>query len=233
MKVQIKIDSAAIMAQLTELGQERQGPFILSKTLNRLAKQVQSNLAADIKDNLKIKPARWTFIKQSVKIGSGSWSTKSRLRVTIDIDPRANFLNEFEEGEEHLPIGGRKFLAVPVKRVFGNSVIDANNPLRIKNLNLHDVKGNRMEGNLQTFLVHSKKTGTPLVLQRVAKDAVGKGRKGINRKTGVRMLYTLLRESHRPRRIHWESVANATVSGDAEGIWTEVISQALKDTRRA
>lgn len=230
MQVKIKIDSAAILTQLKELGESRQGPFVLSKTLNKLAKQVQANLQQDIKSNLKIRPNRWQFIKDSVKIGKESWSTKTRLKVQIEIQDRAAFLNDFEQGAQHLPINGRSMLALPNIKALGTS-LDSDSPLRVKNLHLQQ-KGKNLEGQQHTFMTRSLSSGNPLILQRVAPDAKGKDRKGRRRSTGLRLLYVLLHSTHRPQRIHWQSTADATVQGEAYGIWSDVIAQALKDSKR-
>ena len=207
------------------MGQERQGPFILSRTLNQLAKKVQTNLKTDINSSLKIR--RKQFINNQVKIDNGTWALKTRLKVTIHLTDLGAFIGDFEEGGEHVPINGHTWLTKPNPKVFGNRILRADDPLRAGNLNLHDYKGNTI-GNERTFLVHGKQT--PLILQRTS-PVNGRRQRGTNKATGVRLLYTLVKQSHRPMKIHWYDTSNATVQYEAEGIWIDVIRQALANPK--
>jgi hypothetical protein len=55
MQIKIKIDDASVRAQLKELGAERQTNFILSRSLNLLAKRVQTNLQSNIENSLNLR----------------------------------------------------------------------------------------------------------------------------------------------------------------------------------
>jgi hypothetical protein len=196
--------------------------------LNLLAKRIQDNLREDFQASLQLRRAGW--VKQQVKIDKGTWSTKTRLRVTIYLTDNASFIGDMEKGAERVPILGRKYLAIPNKKVFGKSVIGQDNPLRIKNLDLHSTPFGT-QGKLRTFIIQAK-SGTPLVMQRVEKDATGKGRRGRDRKTGLRILYNLVKHSRRPRKIHWSNVAYNTVDIESYGIFTEVMRDALASIKK-
>lgn len=224
---QIRIDSEAVLAQLAELGEERQGPFILARGLNLLAKKVQANLRQNITETLKVRRKAW--MNRQTKIDRGTWATKTRLKVRIYMDDPASFVADFETGADHTPILGRKFLAIPNPKVFGRSIIGKDHPLRVKNLNLRATPWG-LRGDQRTLVIQAN-SGTPLVVQRVGQDVRGAGRRGVKRTSGLRLLYTLVKLSRRPRRIAWYQTAEATVAGEQVGIFAEVISAALRDTR--
>lgn len=229
MKVSIKIDRQAILSQLEELGQEKQGPFILSRTLNILANEVQKNLRKDFETSLTLRRKGWVL--QQVKINKEQRSTKARLTVTIEVTDQASFINPMEKGAEHLPINGKKFLVIPNSKSFGKRVIGKDDLLNIKNLGLTN-SPHGLQGRQRTFVINSKATGTPLVMQRVANDAANSYRKGIKKSTGLRMLYTLIKMSKRPKKIHWYSTATQTVQEQFTNIAAEVMSKALKDSKK-
>ena len=230
MQVNITIDSASVLNPLKELGQDRQGPFILSKSLNLLARKVQDNLREDIRQTLHVR--RWSWVKNSVKIDKGTWSTKTRLWVKIYLTEAASFIGAMEDGAQHLPRNGHQFLCVPNEAVFGGKIIEAANPLYVKNLHLTEAKGHILKGEQRTFMVDSKKTGNPLILQRVGNEARGKAKRGTSKASGLRMLYVLLKATKRPQRIHWATTANATVANESTGIFTEVMRDALATARK-
>ena len=230
MSINIQIDSKALLAQLEELGESKQGPFILSKSLNQLAKVVQTNLLTDMKESLRVRRKQW--LNNQVKIRTGTWATKYRLMVKIELDTPAEFLSAFETGEEHVPYAGHSWLAVPSSKVFGKSIIMNDNPLKPKNLMLTQHHG-LIQGLERTFLVKTKKKGTPLILQRTSKTDKGKRRRGTNTKTGVRLLYTLIKASMRPHKIHWYDTANMTVQNEQYGIFSFVMEQALIDAKKS
>lgn len=230
MKISIQMHSEPILSTLKELGQDRQGPFVLAKSLNMLAKRVQENLRDDFQASLQLRRVGW--VKNQVKIDSGQWSTKTRLKVTIYLTDPASFIGDMEDGTQRVPILGRKYLAIPNKKVFGKGVIGPENELRVKNLNLHSTPFGT-QGLLRTFILKDKETGTPLIMQRVSKDTTGKGKRGRNRKTGLRLLYDLVKHSSRPKKIHWSNVAYNTVDIESYGIFTDVMYQALRDTKKS
>jgi hypothetical protein len=230
MQILVKIDAQAALESLEELGLSKKGPYILRDLLNGLAKRVQANLQQDMADSLKIR--RTAFIKNAVKIDRGTFALTNRLSVTIHLDDRADFLSQFESGGEHVPAFGHDHLAFPNRDVFGSKIIRGDNPLRPKNLNLTESKGG-YKGNLRTFLIQSS-TGTPMILQRTtphkAKRAKGQ-MYGLSSKTGTRLLYLLIKASQRPQKIHWYSTVDRTVQGEAQGIWTSVVREALEHLR--
>lgn len=230
MQINFKIDSSSVLKQLQELGADKQAPFIMAKGINLLAKQVQKDLRQNLADSLKLRHKQWIF--NQVRIDSGTWASKTRLKVTIYVSDAASFLERMEEGAERVPILGRHFLAFPNSKVFKLNIIGKDDPLRIANLALeHKQRG--IQGLQRTFLINAKSTGTPLILQRVDKDEKGKKRRGIRRSTGVRLLYTLVKLVRIPKKIAWYSTAQQTVDHYTYSTMSQVMSQALKDTKVA
>ena len=227
MRVSIVIDSKGPLSQLQELGQDRQGPFVLARGLNLLAKRVQQALRLNINESVQVR--RKTWINNQVRIDSGTWATKTRLRVLIFLSDQAAFIGDMETGEQHIPLMGRKYLALPNSKSLGNGILGKDNPLRISNLGLHQTP-HGLQGNLRTFVVHSA-SGKPLVLQRVANEPKGKARRGIRRATGLRLLYTLIKSSKRPQRLSWNLTAGRTVASEQAGVFSGVISSAIRDAR--
>jgi hypothetical protein len=227
MQIKIKVDAASVKAQLKELGEERQTNFILSRSLNLLAKKVQTNLQSNLENSLHLRRKSWVL--RQVKINSGQWATKTRLSVTIQLTEAARFIASFETGAQHLPLLGKKYLAIPNAEVFGNSIITSKNPLYIKNLAFHNTPfGTR--GLQRTFIVNPKSGADPLILQRVAPGSKGKKSRGV-KDSGLRMLYRLVKASHRPRKIQWYDTANSTVVREQYGIFSTVIKDALANTK--
>lgn len=229
MKVSIRIPAEQITKQLTELGQERQGPFIISKTINLLGKKVQTNLRKDFETNLSLRRKTWTL--QQIKINKESWSTKARLTLTIELTEKATFITPMEKGEAHYPINGKKYLVFPSSKAFGKRIIGQNDILRVKNLALRNTP-HGLQGNQRTFLIKSKETGTPLIMQRVSQDAARSYKKGRSKSTGLRLLYTLIKHSNRPKKIHWTDTATHTVREEFTTTAAEVMSKALKDAKK-
>ena len=231
MRVNIAIDSKGILDQLHELGQDKQGPYILSRTLNLLAKQIQADIKTDFQSFLKLRRSAW--IKNQVRIKDGKWSTKTRLSLEIAITDDAAFLSGLDTGAERYPVLGRKYLAIPNPSVFRNLIIGGDNPLRVPNLALHSTP-HGTAGLQRTFMIKSREGGKTYIMQRTAADERGsKARKAgtLRYMSGLRMLYTLSRTVHIPKKIHWHEVANSTVINNQAQISKKVIAQALKDTR--
>jgi hypothetical protein len=226
MQIKIKIDDASVREQLKELGAERQAPFILSRSLNLLAKRVQENLRLNLENSLNL---RRKWVLRQVRISSGQWATKTRLSVTIQLTEAARFIASFETGAQHLPLLGKKYLAIPNKEVFNNSIITSKNPLYIKNLAFHNTPfGTR--GLQRTFIVNPRSGADPLILQRVSPGTKGKKSRGV-KDSGLRMLYRLVKASQRPRKISWYNTANSTVVNEQYGIFLTVIKDALANTK--
>ena len=224
MKVSINVDPKPILHTLREMGQDRQGPFILARGLNLLAKKVQKNLRADFEGSLTLRRKGW--ILQQVKINTGQWATKTRLRVVIELTQSANFISRMETGEEKHPVSGHKYLVFPNAKSFGKRIITKDNVLKYKNLGLTQTPFG-IRGRQRTFMVKTE-AGTPLVLQRVAKDAHKSYKKGREKSTGLRMLYTLIKSAKIPKKIHWYTTANQTVIGT----FTQVIKEALASVKK-
>lgn len=229
MKLQLKVDSSSVLDTLHELGQDRQGPFILARGLNLLAKQVQTALRTHLASSLVLRRTSW--VKQQVMIRPGTWATKTRLMVSIELSDLGSFLSAFEGGAPHIPGMGRKFLVIPNRKVFGNRIIGQDDPLKIKNLDLHQTpKG--MVGKQRTFLLHAKGKGTPLIIQEVdASVRKGRAKKGVSAYWGSRILYTLVRSSRRPTRLSWYDTANQTVVTQQAETLGQVMRDALADAR--
>lgn len=230
MKLQLKIDSVAVLSTLKELGQDRQGPFILARGLNLLAKQVQTALRENLASSLALRRTAW--VKAQVKIMPGTWATKTRLTVRIELSDLGSFLSGFEGGADHIPGLGRKFLAIPNPKVFGRMPVNANTTmLAPRNLDLHQTP-HGLEGRHRTFVLHTKAKGTPLIMQNVS-DSIksGKGMKGVNRYLASRILFTLVRKTKRPARLAWYDTARNTVQTLQAETLGQVMRDALADMR--
>lgn len=230
MFIQLKIDPTQTLATLKELGQERQGPFILARGLNLIAKKVQKALRDNMAANLTLKRTVW--VKNQVMIRTGNWATKTRLIVRIDLSDTGAFLAGFEGGADHLPGMGRKFLAIPNKAVFGSKPIQQNNILKLSNLNLRSTPFG-LEGNQRTFVIHAKGTNVPLVMQEISQNTKrGMGAKGVNRYLGNRILYTMVHHSTRPARLAWYQTAGQVVALEQASTLAEVMRAALNDAKK-
>ena len=228
MLLNIKIDSSVIISQLRELDRMNQSGFILSKTLNTLAKKIQSDEKIMLSQNLHIKRP---WVLSQVKINKGQWATKTRLKVTIEVADNLSFLSAFEQGEQHLPLNGHKFLCVPNKTVFGGKVIGKDNPLSIKSLNLHMDNGS-IKGNNETFILNPKNGKEPMIMQDVSPHAKKGMKKGLDTYTGLRVLYFLKKATFRPKKISWYNTANNVIQYQYNDIATDVMRQALADTKK-
>lgn len=226
MKIKARIDRDRVLYHLEQLGQERQLNFILSRTLNLLAKEVQAEERKGFDLTLKTQ-RRMPWIKSQVKIKE--WSTKRNLTVRIFLDEKANFIGDMEEGAERVPVNGRKYLAYPNPKVFKDKIITNKNPLKVSNLGLTPSKGGLLKGKERTFLVHSDR-GTPLILQRTSKPASTRKRKV--KDSGVRLLYTLIKKSSRPKKLHWKNIGKTVVRDMQESIWKQVIEDAMKKAKK-
>ena len=222
MQFNIQVDSTSVLRTLEELGQERQGPFILARGLNLIAKQIQASLFVNLDTNLTIRRKGWT--KQQIKIDTGTWATKTKLSVVIHLTPLATFLSDFEKGAEHLPVNGRSWLTVPNPKTLGKNPMQLNNPLRVKNLSFHETPFG-LRGEQRTFMIHTP-AGQPMVMQRVGNDIKGRNRRGL------RILYFLSRATKRPQRIQWYDAANATVMREQYGTFTQVVREALAKAKK-
>jgi len=228
MQVKLTINSESILNQLRELGQDNQSGFILSKVLNTVAKEIQTDEKIMLSQNLHI---RRPWVISQVKINKGQWATKTRMSVTIEMPITLAYLSDFETGAEHIPYQGHTWLTMPNPKVFGNSIIGPDNPLKVKNLQLNKTKFG-IQGLERTFLIHSKETGTPLILQRTSPDDNRKRKRGTNRKTGVRLLYTLIKHSNRPKKIAWYQTATNVIQYRYNIIASQVLSEALASAKK-
>ena len=227
MKLQIRIDKQPLLNQLAELGMERRGPYMVSLALNRLAKAVQKGLQKDITDNLTMNKEAW--IKKQVSVRTGTWASPTRLVVRVELLDTASFLAGFEYGQEHLPSKG-KFMVLPQKKVFGKTgIVGPDNPLRIKALAFHTTP-HGLEGSQRTFVLHTV-NNTPLVMQRIGPDDKGRARRGIKRSTNMRVLYAMIKHSHRDKKIHWVDTSSNTVRTETGPIFAEVIRYAIASAR--
>lgn len=213
--VYINVDTKDVETYLLDLGKENQLPFAMSKAINETAKLVQKAIQDSIKDG-HINLRRAMFNIQSIKIGK--WASKSDLLSIIQIDPRAENLERLATGQDHINLNGKDYIAFPNSKVFGSSIIRKENPLWIGNLKFHDTP-HGLHGNENTFLIHSG-NGTPLILQNTSGKTGRKNRRGTNKKTDNRILYTLVKKSRTPLKL------------DFYGIAKRIIDQCLEEEAR-
>lgn len=232
MKLNISIDAKAVQDQLIEMGQGKQVPFALSKSLNDLAKLVQKEVRAGIEERFKLNRKTWIF--QRVKIEKENWATKTRLVVTIGITDDASFLQDMESGKVHVPGMGRSVLALPNSDVFKGRPIMRTNPLHIKNLGLTKTKSG-IQGANSTFMVRTQSSGLRgLILQHTQSSGKRKKRMKLGTKwyTGNRTLYTLISRTKRPAKLRFIVTATNVVRTNWEPVFTRNILAAIKTSKR-
>jgi len=95
----------------------KQARFAMYRTLNRVAKDVQSEQRAGQRQRFTVRES--TFVDRLVKIGPGDWATRDRLRAIVRIEgprgaeDRKNVLYRHEEGG---PVAGTRFMPTAALR---------------------------------------------------------------------------------------------------------------------
>lgn len=94
MNIQITVDPTEALTYLQTLS--RQLPFATSKALNVSANRAQQAIRANVQKHFTLR--RPQFVLNTIKINSADRATKTKLDVTIRVDPERDFLAKFEAG---------------------------------------------------------------------------------------------------------------------------------------
>jgi len=224
--ISITVDTSPITDYLTNLQKEDQIQFAVSKSLNDLARSIQSRIRDNMRQSFTLRKTQWVLNR--IYISTVDKATKTKWSTVISVNEPYNILAKFEEGGEKVSVGGHRYLAVPNAKSFGKATPP--DELRIKNLNLKAI-GNEMKGNNETFLIHSKRTGVPLILQDVWNQK-GKKRKGINKWTLNRILYTLVPKVRIPAKLNFVATAQSVIASEAIGIFEKNVNLAIQTARK-
>lgn len=216
--IRLTVDLSQINKYMSELQQDRQIPFAISKALNIIATNIQSSIRQDMKSNMNLRREAFNF--RMIKITS--WAKKNNPTVEISLDQRAHWLARMEVGKDHTPFQGKQYLAVPNQAVFKNQVISSRNKLYIKNLSFHINDKGETVGNEGTFIIKSSSSSVPFIVQNLMQ---GRGKK---RKENTRILYTLVRKTKQPVKLHFISIANRIINNDLTGMINEAMAYTLK-----
>lgn len=219
-KIILKVDLSRVNVYLNDLQQNNQIPFTIAKALNNVALSVQKAIQNDMKQHLKLNREKWNL--QSIKITT--WAKKTSHYAEISIQPRATNLIRLTSGEQHMPINGRTYLAIPNPEVFKNKVITSANKLFIKNLRLQPASnGGGMIGDNNTYLTP---TQPPLLLQDIT---IGRGKKKTDKK---RLLYTLIKKSKGVIKIDFFGIAQKIINTSLDAEINSALASALRSSRR-
>lgn len=217
-KIHLSVDLSQINEYMSNLQRDRQIPFAISKALNLIATNIQSNIRQDMKSNMNLRREQFNF--RMIKITS--WAKSNKHSVEISIDQRAHWLSRMEVGQDHTPFQGKHYLAVPNQAVFKNQIISSRNKLYIKNLSFHQNSKGETVGEQGTFIIKSSSSSTPFVVQNLMQ---GRGKK---RKENTRILYTLVKRTKQPVKLHFISIANRIINSDLTGLINDAIAYTLK-----
>jgi hypothetical protein len=110
--INITVDPSAALTYLQRLS--TQAPFATSLALNRVANIAQQDIRTEIPKHFTLR--RPQFVLQTIKIDKADRSTKSKLEVTIRVDPNRDFLAKFEAGGTKRPRDGHS-IAIPTSNV--------------------------------------------------------------------------------------------------------------------
>lgn len=248
--IRIHVNTASAVAALGDL-RTSQGPYLVSLTLNRVALDGQAAERARIKGSFKLRQSNFTL--QGVYIGPEDRATKAKPSVVIRVEAKRSYLEKFEEGGEKVPIGGRRYLAIPDPSVFKRRTLKADNPLRPKNLHLHKDPHGRIIGDQRTFVVPTA-NGQQAIMQRVARRLVVSGKASLSRLTldnfadgmgprtkkerysthrtdGVRRLFSLVRRVKVDARLEFADTIRGAVQAKLQERFAEAFMQTVRTAR--
>jgi hypothetical protein len=235
----VEVDVKPVVEWL-ESAAPKQVAFGVSYGLNKLALEIQSAIQASIERRFNLR--RKTWVLHRIYISKADRATKDNWVVIIKVDEPRDILNKFEDGGTHFPYNGHNHLVIPNKTIF-KDIIRSSDPLSIRNLQLKETKPNHLQGNYGTFLIDSKTTGTPLVLQDMSAIAyknagnlrtLKKLERGLNKKDpriGNRILYTLVKSSKVPAKLEFITTANHIVDTRLADVMTDAVDHAIRTAR--
>lgn len=253
--IRFSIDARAVQAALQDV-EVRQIPYIMKLGMNALGNAAQQSVREGLQARFTLKRKTWNL--NAIKIEKLDRATKTNWRVILRLDPRASYLEKFEEEGYHHPFGGRNYLWVPNERVFRKRIISAGDKLHPKNLHMGTVQGPAQKGSKgghaiiglqRTYMIRTS-TG-PMVLQRMGPgkgryfrdssikkltlDSFGQKRGGklVRDKTkGTQVLYVLRSSVRVPLKLEFVWTISKVVRAQATPIFREALGKALRTARR-
>ena len=194
---------------------------------------------------------RESWVLRTIKIDRTDLS-KTSWSVVIYIQKEfLEVANRLNTGEDHLPTWGQYF-CVPNESVFNRKIISSDNPLHPSQIRLTR-HGDRWTSsdNSGIFMIHSKATGTPLMMQRTSRTGKGVAqsiRAGVRhaagernasgqftqgkvirgrRPGGTRILYTLVKRSRVPAKLEFYETITNSVNNNWENEMQQELTKAL------
>ena len=158
----IRVDPAKALSDFYQY-ENKQIPFAVSLGLKWIGDSAQKAEQDHMRSAFKLR--RDTFNVQGIKIAKEDRATKDKWELIIRLSDKTNYLEKFEESGLKQPVGGRHYLWIPNDKIFKNKIIQAGDPRRPKNLNLHRDAHGRIIGDERSFMIHTS-NGQTLVLQR-------------------------------------------------------------------
>lgn len=110
--ITVKVDPSEALSYLQRISQ--QAPFATSRALNAVANHAQADIRAGIKRTFTLR--REQFVLNTVKINREDRASKTKLDVTVRIDPERNILAKFEQGGTKQARDGRN-IAIPTENL--------------------------------------------------------------------------------------------------------------------
>lgn len=188
--ISIKLDGAdALISKLSDL-ERRQLPYAMKLGVNRTAEEVQAAQSAHLGKAFTI---RRPWVQQyGIKIAKGDFATKDKASVTIQVNPDADFLIKFQEGEQKRPRDGHS-LAIPIeaRRNKADIVQASQRPRAFQFTSASSSVASRTtiyKGNKRTFMLQ-KPDGSGVIFQRMGRAV--KGQKRTGRDPNLKLLYIL------------------------------------------
>lgn len=123
MQLNVKVDATEAVAGLHEL-QHKSLPFALAKTLTGCARAGQRKVEANLGDKFELRNTftqRGIRFKPADKAGVGGM-IQADVHTHTDTPSHPDYLGAQEEGQEKVPWGGHRYIAVPtryLKRIAG------------------------------------------------------------------------------------------------------------------
>lgn len=212
-----RIDFSELERAVNELGKPEQLNFAMSLAINNLVFAMQKKIWERLLSST-FHIRREAFNKGAIYFPQQNRATTKKLWAVLEIKSIAENLINLETGDPEDPL--KKYLLVPNPEVFQYKIISAKNKLHPRNLDLKRGKYG-VGGKERTYMINSKRTGTPLILQRIGR---GKGAKS-------RILYTLVKRIKVPAKLHFFDTAEQVANSEFDSIVQVALERAIRTAR--
>jgi hypothetical protein len=197
--LKLTVDLSSLTRGLNEF-QRTQVPFAAALALTRTAQRCQANVRGEMGSRFTLRNA-WT--KQGIVIKP---ATKTRLQSEVFVGDLWDYLKQQEGGALKVPIGGRKYLAVPTLAARGGSA----SGIIGRAMRPRQLLSNKNSG---AMLIKTK-NGLLLIVQRVGRQLV--------------TLYVLVPHGNIKDRLGLVDISQKTVAA----VWEEEFAKALAEAER-